>query len=370
MRNYLRVLDDATYAKLIPSRHSMFPYENMLLGACLDNLNLVMEDYGYLIRRCGPLASRTKQSLEINEEDHGKAIMVFTVVTVIFLPLSFATSYLGMNTVDIRDMDQKQSLFWIIAIPLTVVTVGACLVVGYYGEYIRDMVVSLCRRAIGKQGTNNEGGIGLGRRKRPLNALGSSSSTTLESSAFANETEFIKPRAVVEYDTVAHSSPGWVNADDAWYTPPVYESSTQRPPQYSAIRRPRVTSYAEHIPVAAAPPYETQHSYLRTGRDNTDVHYDNEYVEGRRLRGNYHYNDWGSLDDELQTGGPRRRVYTSSRPGRSEVHIRQEPEITIRRAQTRAEYDRPDDHDASRYTWGKKRPDRSHRHRYPRSEVR
>lgn len=49
------------------------------------------------------------------------AIFVFTIVTVIFLPLSFATSYFGMNTNDIRDIDRGQGFFWAIAGPLTVV---------------------------------------------------------------------------------------------------------------------------------------------------------------------------------------------------------------------------------------------------------
>ncbi|KAH6875795.1 hypothetical protein BKA58DRAFT_128904 [Alternaria rosae] len=97
VRNYMAVIDDSTYEKIIPSRQAMYPYENALGRACLDHLCLVRQDYADLIRRCAPLSDRTKQILEINEEDHGKAIMVFTVVTVVFLPLSFVTSYFGMN---------------------------------------------------------------------------------------------------------------------------------------------------------------------------------------------------------------------------------------------------------------------------------
>lgn len=92
----MHVLDDTSYECESLSRKAMFGYEQVLLQSCLDDLQLVSEDYADLIRRCGPLGNKTKQSLEINEEDHGKAIMVFTVVTVVFLPLSFVTSYLGM----------------------------------------------------------------------------------------------------------------------------------------------------------------------------------------------------------------------------------------------------------------------------------
>jgi Mg2+ and Co2+ transporter CorA len=127
----MQVLDDSTYEKDLPSRRAMYPYEKQLLISCLDHLSLTREDYADQIRRCGPLSESTKQSLEINEEDHGKAIMIFTIVTIIFLPLSFVTSYLGMNTSDIRDMESRQSLFWSIAIPLTAVTMGSILFISY-----------------------------------------------------------------------------------------------------------------------------------------------------------------------------------------------------------------------------------------------
>jgi Mg2+ and Co2+ transporter CorA len=45
--------------------------------------------------------------------------LIFTIVTVIFLPLSFVTGYLGMNVEDIRNVRNKQGIFWIIALPIT-----------------------------------------------------------------------------------------------------------------------------------------------------------------------------------------------------------------------------------------------------------
>jgi CorA-like Mg2+ transporter protein len=57
--------------------------------------------------------------IEVRKESNNKAIFVFTTVTVIFLPLSFVSSYLGMNTVDIRNSTTHQDLFWMISIPIT-----------------------------------------------------------------------------------------------------------------------------------------------------------------------------------------------------------------------------------------------------------
>src|SRR5688572_25633063 len=59
--------------------------------------------------------------INIKTEGQNVAIFVFTTVTVIFLPLSFITSYMGMNTKDIRDLNQGQWLFWAVGGPLTVV---------------------------------------------------------------------------------------------------------------------------------------------------------------------------------------------------------------------------------------------------------
>ncbi|KAI0876467.1 hypothetical protein GGS24DRAFT_498897 [Hypoxylon argillaceum] len=41
-----------------------------------------------------------------------KAILLFTGITVVFLPLSFVTSYLGMNLTDIRETTIDQAWFW------------------------------------------------------------------------------------------------------------------------------------------------------------------------------------------------------------------------------------------------------------------
>ncbi|KAF2439176.1 hypothetical protein P171DRAFT_476960 [Karstenula rhodostoma CBS 690.94] len=144
--NYMSVLDDATYPMDNPSRRALYPYERHLLTSCLDNLALTHEEYDDQIRRCGPLSASTKQSAEINEEDHGKAILVFTIVTVIFLPLSFVTSYLGMNTSDIRDMENKQSLFWETALPLTAGIMATMLAIAYNGDEIRDGPAALRAR--------------------------------------------------------------------------------------------------------------------------------------------------------------------------------------------------------------------------------
>ncbi|KAF5636785.1 mg2+ transporter [Fusarium tjaetaba] len=72
-----------------------------------------------------------KQMIEVLDEGHGKAIRVFTFVTLFFLPLSFVTSFFGMNTTDVRELDRDQRVFWSSAVPLTLAVSSLALVFGY-----------------------------------------------------------------------------------------------------------------------------------------------------------------------------------------------------------------------------------------------
>lgn len=87
--------------------------------------------------------------MEILNDDHGKAILVFTVVTIIFLPLSFVTSFLGMNTSDIRNQTSGQGLFWTIAIPLAVFVTLIALGLAFreqIGQGFEDLLASVRKR--------------------------------------------------------------------------------------------------------------------------------------------------------------------------------------------------------------------------------
>ena len=73
------------------------------------------------------------KTLESNElatiaESRNSAIYIFTIVTVIFLPLSFFTSYFGMNIQGIANTNKTQSDFWAICGTLTVAIVGSTII--------------------------------------------------------------------------------------------------------------------------------------------------------------------------------------------------------------------------------------------------
>ncbi|KAA8570208.1 hypothetical protein EYC84_002526 [Monilinia fructicola] len=68
------------------------------------------------------------RSIDTNKDRQETAIYAFTIVTIIFLPLSTVASILGMNTNDVRNMELTQWLFWVIAIPLTLIIIGLVLI--------------------------------------------------------------------------------------------------------------------------------------------------------------------------------------------------------------------------------------------------
>lgn len=85
----------------------------------------------------------TRNSIEVRGEDNGKAIYVFTAVTVIFLPLTFVAGLLGMNTAEIRDTSDQQWLFWAIAIPFTFTVLLICLCIVRYKFRVKRRIRSL-----------------------------------------------------------------------------------------------------------------------------------------------------------------------------------------------------------------------------------
>lgn len=74
------------------------------------------------------LQSQNIQRIDSNKDRQEAAIYAFTIVTIIFLPLSTVAGILGMNTYDVRNMNINQWVFWATALPLTVLIFTLCLI--------------------------------------------------------------------------------------------------------------------------------------------------------------------------------------------------------------------------------------------------
>lgn len=77
--------------------------------------------------------------IESSKDRQETAILVFTVVNIIFLPLSFVSSFFGMNTADIRNLGTPQWIFWASALPLTAIVIGVSLFVAQKIEPVEDI---------------------------------------------------------------------------------------------------------------------------------------------------------------------------------------------------------------------------------------
>ncbi|KAJ5777604.1 hypothetical protein N7520_000850 [Penicillium odoratum] len=146
LNDYRSVLRPSTFRITTESRISSFELENRRLSKLLDRIDEDCELIQTLLNRLESIATQTRNGVEVRQEDQGKAILVFTIVTVIFMPLSFVTSYLGMNTNDIRNMENSQKLFWIVSIPLTVFIIAAILLVAFQVDRLREALEILFSR--------------------------------------------------------------------------------------------------------------------------------------------------------------------------------------------------------------------------------
>lgn len=104
----------------------------------LSHLTRELTDLQALRTRTDALVTRTIQLVNLRLEDNGKVLMIFTIVTLIFLPLNFVAAFFGMNTADIRDMEQTQALFWAVAVAVTVGVVGGSVGWAFKGAEWRE----------------------------------------------------------------------------------------------------------------------------------------------------------------------------------------------------------------------------------------
>ncbi|KAL8725953.1 MAG: hypothetical protein Q9166_007030 [cf. Caloplaca sp. 2 TL-2023] len=113
--------------------------EDLNLHECLTTLGDRITNFNPLERHARDLASFNLLRIESSKDRQEAAILVFTVVTIIFLPLSFVSSFFGMNTADIRETKFPQCIFWASALPLTITVVIVSPAVAQKIEPIKDL---------------------------------------------------------------------------------------------------------------------------------------------------------------------------------------------------------------------------------------
>lgn len=127
-------LDPKEFRTPSVTRRLRFEYECKGIDGILQSIRTQQQSCAELAKRAKLLASQNIELVETLQDDNSKAIFIFTMVTVLFLPLSFVAGFFGMNVAGISGTESTVLHFWVIALPLTFGLVVLCGVVGLKGE--------------------------------------------------------------------------------------------------------------------------------------------------------------------------------------------------------------------------------------------
>lgn len=116
------------------TRRLRFEYECKDIDEIMQSIRDQQTSCTELADRAKLLAIQNVELVETLQDDNSKAIFIFTMVTVLFLPLSFVAGFFGMNVVGISGTTSTVSHYWEIALPLTFGLIILCVVVGVKGE--------------------------------------------------------------------------------------------------------------------------------------------------------------------------------------------------------------------------------------------
>ncbi|KAK0652573.1 hypothetical protein B0T16DRAFT_103189 [Cercophora newfieldiana] len=95
----------------------------LLLNECLHFLAGRERDFSGFRSWASFLEKVNRNKIDTTKDRHDNAIYAFTIVTVVFLPLSAIASIFGMNTTDMRDMELGQWVYWAVALPVTALVI-------------------------------------------------------------------------------------------------------------------------------------------------------------------------------------------------------------------------------------------------------
>lgn len=89
--DFIEVLRPSSFHVTDESRHSSFVDEQQYLTELIYQCDVSTKALENIIQGTRDCAEDVKRRVEAVQEDHGKAILVFTVITTVFLPLTFIT---------------------------------------------------------------------------------------------------------------------------------------------------------------------------------------------------------------------------------------------------------------------------------------
>lgn len=106
-----------------PSLMNEHGLRSLFLRECANALESRDFDLARFGQQVEYLTEMAAYKMERTKDRQENAVYAFTIVTIIFLPLSSIAGIFGMNTSDVRDMDYTQWLYWAVALPLTALVI-------------------------------------------------------------------------------------------------------------------------------------------------------------------------------------------------------------------------------------------------------
>lgn len=138
-------LDPKTFSTPSITRKLRYNFECKAIDRILTKLREQTKNCDELVERVKSLSIQNVQLVETFQDDNSKAIFVFTIVTVLFLPMSFVASFFGMNVIGVSATTTPLKHFWTIALPLTFGIVIPCTVIALKGEEVYFGVARMYR---------------------------------------------------------------------------------------------------------------------------------------------------------------------------------------------------------------------------------
>ena len=150
LRQQLKVLTDfrtclnpEEFKRPTTVRNMRFKFEERGIERILTHIKEQCRYCSELSNRAKVLENQNVRLVETLADDNNRAILVFTLVTIFFLPISFVASFFGMNVVGITQTNNTTSHFWVIGAPLTGGISLLCLTFVFKGEdawfFIKDL---------------------------------------------------------------------------------------------------------------------------------------------------------------------------------------------------------------------------------------
>lgn len=119
----------------VASGVTISPMASTYLGDVEDHIIVATDGLDGMRHSCDNMIDLIFNVISAYQNESMKQL---TVVTIIFLPLSFMTGYFGMNITDFPSIHNKERYFWIVATPVSVL-VGLFLMKDILKVYISQM---------------------------------------------------------------------------------------------------------------------------------------------------------------------------------------------------------------------------------------